>query len=799
MSPVLQHIVEWYLGLPPAGAGEGTAWRFDWGPSAGAEFSSRAIVAAALMAAVIVVAIYLREAAALPWRKRLLLLTLRLAVVALLGLMLGRLSLRVDRTELPTVAVLIDTSASMGLADRYSDPALSRAARQLLPGESGRPRGRLDLVKALLTQRDGEWLRQLQQAHRVRLYAFDDHLSSLDPPDSTAVAPVGDAASAIIAELTPAGSPTALRAPLRALFDEYRGHSPAAVVVFSDGVASAGDDQRLSQAAALAVERGVPLYPIGIGSRDPARDLEVFDLMAEDVVGLGEPVLLSFRSRSFGLDGQRTEVRVTAAGSETPLATQTLTAGADRTAASIDIAFQPPAEGTYDLTISALPLPGEIDVSNNELRHRVEVRGDPLQVLLVEGRPRWEYRALKPVLERDDTVQLSTFLQSADLDFAAEDRTALRSFPATSAQLQLYDVILWGDVDLRELDRGAAERLREFVRTHGGGLLLIAGEEHNPLQYAGTPLETLLPVSLLDAEARASPTRFRLQRTLDGRACPWLRLSESPADDESLWTSLPSEMDWLIHTPQIKPGASILVTAAGVANDPPVIVQQKYGQGLILYHGVDALWTWRKRVEARHYGRYWSQAVRALAAGLRQRDDSGRELTSDRRVYAPGEEIRLRLRGGSMPPATPAATLPVRIESQAGERFNGELQRRSDGADVWEGIVRDLPLGDFKVVIVAEESQVAGATCTFRVETPDRELRDRILAEGDLQLAARISHGVYHSLAQADRVPAAIPQGRSVQLTQSQPLSLWNRWELLLLLVGLLGVEWMLRQGARLV
>ena len=239
-------------------------------------------------------------------------------------------------------------------------------------------------------------------------------------------------------------------------------------------------------------------------------------------------------------------------------------------------------------------MPGESDLDNNVLQHRVEVRRDSLRVLLVEGRPRWEYRALKPVLERDDTLQLETYLQAADLDYASEDRTALRSFPATNAQFRQYDVIVWGDVDLAELDRDAGVRVRDFVREHGGGLLLIAGEEHNPLGYAGTPLEPLLPISLLEAVPFdvATTPRFRLARTLEGKSRSWLRLADAEAEDELIWNTLPAEIDWLIATPQVKPGASVLATGPPLAGTPaPLIVHQRDGQGQILYHGTDSLWT----------------------------------------------------------------------------------------------------------------------------------------------------------------------------------------------------------------
>ncbi|MCA9053833.1 MAG: hypothetical protein KDA75_08345, partial [Planctomycetaceae bacterium] len=588
---------------------------------------------------------------------------------------------------------------------------------------------------------------------------------------------------------------------------EYRGSSLAAVVVFTDGIASAGEETRLSRAAPRARDVGVPLYPVAVGSRDPVKDLELYDLLADDVAFLGEPVTLRVRHRSFGLRGQTTTLKLFVEGNSEPLLTREVAAGPDGVSEQVEVTATLPEEGTYQLNLVSAPLPDEVNIANNVVRHRVEVRREQLRVLMVEGMPRWEYRALKPVLERDDTLQLATFLQSADLDFTAEDQTALRGFPITQEELNQYDAIVWGDVDLSALDRRVPERLRSFVGEHGGGLILVAGEQHNPLSYVGTELETLLPVSLSGRGAMSEDMlrnlpRFRLQRTLEGKSRAFLRLADDPAEDDAVWQRLPEEIDWLVPTPLTKPGGQVLAVGpvlVETGEPAPVIVQQRYGQGQVVYHASDSLWTWRRRVEDRYYGRYWSQALRELTAGTRRRTQADVELTSDRQVYAPGDDVQLRLRGTSTTNAAWGNAVNVVVESSAGERFASRLQRRPDGAPVWEGAVQRLPLGEFRAKSGGVTADEPGAVCSFRVEAPDYELRERAAAIQDLQQAARISHGAFHSFADADRVPGNLPRGRSIKLAESRPIPLWNRWEPLLLLIGLLSAEWMLRKRARLV
>jgi hypothetical protein len=148
----------------------------------------------------------------------------------------------------------------------------------------------------------------------------------------------------------------------------------------------------------------------------------------------------------------------------------------------------------------------------------VSVRRTKIRVLLVERAPRWEFRHLKPLLERDEMIELKTVLQDSDLDFVKEDRTALAGFPTQQDELEKFDVVILGDVDLAFFNPQSLAHLRSFVSEQGGGLLLIAGEKHNPKSFLGTPLEVLCPVDL------ETLSLFRRRRSRWARAFSWSRL-----------------------------------------------------------------------------------------------------------------------------------------------------------------------------------------------------------------------------------------------------------------------------------
>ena len=106
----IKQLAERYLGLPPAGPGQGTAWNFNystpwpsWTPDWGVLLVGLGLIAG-------VVWIYRRDAKAESPGMRFALIALRLAAIGLVLLFLTGVSLSVDRTGLPLVAVLVDDS-----------------------------------------------------------------------------------------------------------------------------------------------------------------------------------------------------------------------------------------------------------------------------------------------------------------------------------------------------------------------------------------------------------------------------------------------------------------------------------------------------------------------------------------------------------------------------------------------------------------------------------------------------------------------------------------------------------------
>ena len=795
---------EWYFRLDPAAPGQGTAWdlvlRSSW-------LSRPAVLwTGGIALAGLVVAAYLRQTRHLSLLQRIGLIALRLAALALIGLALTEAALQVTRTGLPFIAVLIDTSGSMGLPDR--SPTTARPA-----ANSGASNTRLQSAQAVLLDREGERLRELGQRHRLRLYEFSESANpinaELDSPQALAEA---------VRSLKPLGLSTRPGAALKEVLEEFRGVPPTAIILLSDGVASTSEADRASAAIDLARQMSVPVLTVPVGSDRPVLDLQAYDLLAEDVILLGDPAALSFRVRPHGGSGRPIEAELWSADGTGPLARTQEVASQEGQPVNMELSYVPPAEGELELLVKVKPWTEEQETENNVLRKRIQVRREKIRVLLVERLPRWEFRHLKPVLERDDSIELRTVLQESDPEYVQEDRTALPRFPTTTEELFQYDVVILGDVDPEYFNPQSLEHLREFVRERGGGLLMVAGPRFNPAAFARTPLETLSPVEL-DAVRAPEPTSllngFRMERTIEGRAHPLLRLTDSGTSADAAWAELPP-MYWFLECRRRKAGAQALTVhpqARGEDGKLPLIVWQRFGAGQVLFHATDELWQWRRQPGDSFYPRYWSQAMRALSRAKLLGASRGVQLTTDRTAYHVGDPVRIRVQvldgrslGGGTAGGATGKPAQVIVEARPGGGRGGdgsggpprretiELAPRPDTPQLYEGTAAGLGAGTYRVWLADPTNPESPPAAEFQVELPNRELQQRGVDRADLARTAQQTRGKMYELDQFDRLVQEIPRGQPIALAAAERIPLWNRWELFTLLLLVLGTEWLWRQ-----
>lgn len=796
----LKKIAEWILGIPPAEPGQGTTWRyghsFPWPMWALLIFSAVAIA--------YVLVVYKRDAGHLSRRARLTLVSLRIAAVASLLFVLSGAVLSIERTGLPYVVILLDNSGSMATEDATAKSEDRAFVEGLLArGKLERP-SRLNLGKSLLLQDEGALLKRLLEHHKLRLYTVAEAESILGEHAYLQAAEI-DRLLPLLRPVATQGDQTRLGDALRGVLNGLRGTPPSAIVLISDGVTT--DGEKLSAAARYARQKSVPVFCVALGNADPVRDLELHNLLVDDVAFVNDPVTFAYSLTGRGLTGKKTRVTLRMKGEGDVLASQEVTVGEEGKPQKLELTYTPATIGDLELVLEATPVDNEANVGNNREIRRITVRDEKIRVLLVDSLPRWEFRELKALLEREKTVELKTVLQDSDPEYAQEDLYALSHFPVTKDELFQYDVLIFGDVNPSYLSGSVLENIREFVGDRGRGLLFVAGPDNNPALYRGTPLESLLPIEL-DGIKVPSPDEsiaesFRPELTIEGRkGSAIFRFSDNELDSLEVWKSLPG-LFWMVEAPALKPGAIVYAThpfRTGAKGKLPVILTQRFGNGKVIFHATDELWRWRFRTGDTYYGRYWVQVVRFLARSKLLGKESSAELTVDRKVYRTGETVTLRVRfvDEKLAP-TENDGVTVVIEKAEGTQKKTVLSRIPEAVAVFEGQLPQAAEGKYHAWVATPTFVKAPPAEDFEVRPSERETRVLRTDMGELKQAASLTGGKVFTLQSAETLSAEIPRGLPVPLETDKPINLWNHWIALSLFTSFLSLEWLLRKRWRLV
>jgi len=780
--------IERMLGIK-TGPGEGTVWSLEhtwnWPPWVTLLF----VVAAVAF----VVVTYLRENREAPARLRLLLAGLRLGLVAIVLVMLAQVAISFSRTGLPYVAVLVDDSLSMTIVDRYDDK-LRKAMADRLRRNGFEEISRWNLARNLLTERDGALLAALQKDYKLRLY----HLTGLR---TSSAATAAEMAKELKGQ-EPAGEASRLGAAVRGVLDDLRGSAPAAIVLLTDGINTDGPE--LSEAAAVARRKGVPLFAVGLGDQRPVRDLKLADLVVEDVVFVNDIVYFEAGLSGSGFAGKDARVVLRRKDKPGALNEVTVKIAPDGQSQPVRIPYRATEEGEIPFVVEVTPLAGELDAENNRQERTVRVRKEKIRVLLVEAAPNYEYRYLRNMLQRDATIALDCVLQESDLEYAGQGAGMLRGFPVRREELFKYDVILLGDVNPGLFSGAMLQNLADFVDQpgKGGALVLIAGPRFMPGAFRDTPLARLMPLNL-NTIRYPDPNEtladgFVVQPTDLGLASPQMQLGDTPSESAQVWQRL-APLYWLLEIPDVKPGARVLAEhpdRLGPSGQRlPVIVMQYVGAGKVLFHATDETWRWRYRVGDAYFARYWIQTIRFLARSKLADAGGGAVLSVDRRDYRRGEPVLLRARFADerlAPAEDDGVTVVLEHKDHKTQRI--KLHRTAASRGVFEAVLSQLPIGAYHAWIAIPTPQGRAPAADFTVAAPPGEFAKVEMDAAELQRAAEVTKGRYYTFSTADRLLQDLPEGRQVPIESLPPKPLWNTWPVLTAFLLLLTAEWILRK-----
>ena len=644
-------------------------------------------------------------------------------------------------------------------------------------------------------------------------------------------------------ELAAIGSQSRIGDAVRNVLTDHDPSTLAGIVLISDGQNNGGTDVNIAMAAARRSQ--VSIYPIGLGSASAPTNVRIVDIDAPRRVYPGDKFAVSAVLQGSGekplevevqlLDGldkgptkktpSETEKGVTPPGEV--IDSQRVRVKNDGTLTGIRFELEPEAVGRRRLAIRIVAPEADNNEEDNIRDARYEVVGEKLKVLAVAGGPTREYRFVRNMLYRDNSIQLDAWLQTGQPGISQDADNILSTFPSTAEELFKYDAIALFDPNWLDLSAEQLTLLDRWLSRQAGGMVIVAGPVYHPewkrrrtdprmATIAGFyPLNFTSRPMLFDGGRQGGSVAWPLKFTPEARRAEFLWVADTPEESEQVWAEFSGVYDY-VDSKSPKAGAKVYALFADPTSEiggslPIYLASHFYGAGKVYFQGSGEMWRLRAESDA-YFDTYYTKLVRWVSEGRLLRDSTRGVLLVDNNKAMIGDTIAVRavLSNEQYEPLD-VPEVPAKLLSPSGRIDDITLQplKGEPRAGTYGGrfIVREsgsyelrLTLGD------ALDEQVLRQSVQVRLPTIELERPRR--NDEELQQYASITNGTYLPLepttsdaeVQTQLVAAVRPQPQVTILPGTPNSQFTERRNVVLmwLIATMLTMEWVIRRLHRL-
>jgi uncharacterized membrane protein len=698
-----------------------------------------------------------------PLRDRILLIGLRVAVLALLVVCLFRptLILKASVPQQNFVAVLVDDSRSMAIADTNGQP-------------------RSSFVQEQLSGPNASLFKALSDRFVLRFFSF---ASSVDRQSS-------------VANLKYGGTATRLGPALERARDELSGLPLAGLVMVTDGADTS--DASLDEPLGSLKARSIPVFTVGLGEERFSKDIQVTRVETPRAVLKGTSLVVDVMLSQTGYSGRSVALNVEDEGRIA--ASQNVTLPADGESSTVRVRFTAAEAGTRLFRFRIAPQEGEQVTQNNLRDALIEVRDRKEKVLYFEGEPRFEMKFINRGMEDDKNIDFVVLQRTAENKYYRFGITTpdelVSGFPKTREELFAYRAIILGSIEAAAFSPEQLRMLADFANKRGGGLLMLGGRRSFAEGgWGGTPVGEVLPVVIDGAKQPSYFAELSVRPTRAGAVFPVTQIAETEDASTAKWDSMP-QVSTVNPVREVKPGATTLLNAPGLGRDQIVLAYQRYGRGKTIAMPIQDSWAWKMDakvpVSDTTHAMFWRRMVRWLVDGV---PDQLNLLTAHDRVE-PGEAVRFTAEVlDSAYVEVNDAHVEAHITSPTGKLMDAPMEWTVERDGEYGALFNpdESGLYEIKVTATRDGKELANNVMHLRVSAGDNEYYDAAMRAPLLKRIAEETGGRFFTPANASSLPEAISySGRGVTVVEEREL--WDMPALLLLLLALLAGEWAVRR-----
>jgi len=681
---------------------------------------------------------------------------LETAMAALLLFVLWHpaLSVATLKPQQNVIAVLVDNSRTMGIADSSGTREAAAAT----------------VVKSLLPS--------LADRFQVRLYEFGKEPERIqDANQLTAAAPatrIGDTLESLLAESS--------SLPL------------GAVVLLSDGADNAGGID-LQTISAIRRQR-IPVHTVGFGREHPQRDVEIADAIVPARALPQSKLTAEVTLQSYGLSGAKAKLSVRDGGKA--LASKEIDLKPDGVLQTESLVFDCGAAGPKTLEIGVDPIAGEENALNNKVTRLVNVEKARPRILYIEGEPRWEYKFIRRALDDYPNIEIASMLRTTQNKIYRQGTTEKEledGFPSKAEDLFVYQGLIIGTVEASYFTATQQTLIHDFVDRRGGGVLFLGGRASlSDGGYQNSPLADLMPVALPANNGTFHRDFSGQELTAAGAQSIICRLDDDPARNLERWKKMPQLANYQ-EVGDPKPGATVLLNVVPPGHRPsPLLITENFGHGRTALFATGGSWRWKMWTDHadKTQPEFWQQIFRYLVTdtpGPVTATTPKSVLADDARV-----PIRVEVRDKEYKPVT-NANVQARFLGPDGSSATVQLAPQPMEEGVYTAEWSAEKPGSYVAEILAGRDQEAlgSAVLSFRREDGVAENFHTSQNRELLEKLSQQTGGRYYTPADASKLSKEISYSEA-GITTRETRDLWDLPVVFLLLIAIRAAEWLLRR-----
>lgn len=573
-------------------------------------------------------------------------------------------------------------------------------------------------------------------------------------------------------------SGTDIASGLKGLSERFTGRPLAAVVLFSDGITTSGENP-----VYMAERLGVPVFTVLAGDTVPRKDLAIGDIQVNEIAYIGSQVPVRLLVRSTGLDQGEAEVRLLHKGKV--LDARKVTLNSQLPEQEILFSVTPTEAGMQTFEFQATPVPGEKILQNNTARFYLKVLENRMKIAVFAGGPHPDLGALNRALARFDEYQSQTYSRKTKTSFYLNP---------DAKTLGEYDLFLLHNFPSGPQDKEWLNQILDLIEKKNVPLLFIAGSatdmkvEERLTKYLG-----IVPASWSDQSSEA------------------LVYTDASYHSHATWTFDAKWDEWISHAPPLirnnsdwQPKSNTRVFGKAIIKSvklqfPVFGFQEQLGRKNMVIVG-ENIWRWRAHAYLENQSfDYFDIWIGNCLQWLTTREDKRKFRVYPVRPFFSGNDrilIRGELYDDTYQPVS-GAEIKLMLKNEQGEEQVHYLSENADRQYALELFGLSAGQYSFRAETTAPDKGVLRDQGQFTVGKSDIEYL-RLTADAGLmrQMAFRTG-GRSITLEELPRLAETIRNLDSMKTIVDYRMTTldFNRilWPLLVV-IALLTAEWVIRK-----